>query len=414
MKFPAAEIDGRQYSHQSVVKESNLKQVFDLILEHEGISRIEISKRTGLTRATVSMLVDELATKGLVNLLGHGNSSSAGRKPIMLEINKTRFELISLSLKRDIYICALYDLKGNEIGSFREALVYNKGCGKKIYASITSHFPKLDKKKILAVCACMPARIDSIKKTINLSALKVPKTCDIPAELKSMFPDIPLLAGNQTSAIAYAEYKCVHNGNVDEMIYFNIDEGVAAGILLNGRIFTGEIGHMTIEPGGKLCSCGKRGCVEGLVSKPGLLAQFGHLIKLNRACALHILCGGLTANINYSRIKEAMEKNDHATIRTAERIAEKIAFCISNVICMFNPREIVIGGGIEDLGDTFLKMIIKKVEIPETSSEKFVQNIPIRFTGCAKNAETFGLFRYYLDKFFKISGETENDIYVWN
>ncbi|MDR3337065.1 MAG: ROK family transcriptional regulator [Treponema sp.] len=415
MKFITTNDDKKQYSHQSIVKESNCKQIFDLIFENEGISRIEISKKTGLSRATVSMLVDELAEAGLINILGEGDSASSGRKPIMLEINKDRVQIITLSMMQSTFRYTLCDLKGGEIDTFLQSVVYKKGCAKKIWNDIQDKSPHLDAEKLQAVCVAIPAKINNAEKIINFSSvLDIQKNCDLLAELKTIQPKLPLLVGNTSSAYAYAEYKYVYNGKIDDMIFFCIGAGVGAGILMNGRVFNGEIGHMTIDPEGPLCSCGKRGCVESLVSKTVLLREFEMIVRKNRDSHLYKLCDGDGTRIHYGNIRVALENKDPRTIEVAGRLAGKIAYCISNVICMFNPEEIVIGCGIEELGQTFLDMIIQKVEIPGSNGVGSVKNMHIRYSRIESNAEAKGLFRYFLDKLFTVVTETENMIYLWN
>jgi predicted NBD/HSP70 family sugar kinase len=414
MNFISASGNRKQYSHQSIVKEANSKQIFELIFENEGISRIEISKRTGLSRATVSMLVDEMVEAGFINILGEGDSNSSGRKPIMLEINKNQVQIITLALRRENFKYTLFDLKGGEIDTFIQKVIYKKGYAKKIWKDIQDKSPHLDTKKLTAVCASIPAKINNSEKTINLSVLDIQKNCDLLAELKAMQPKIPLIVGNLSSAYAYAEYKYVYNGKIDDMIYFNISEGVGAGILMNGRVFTGEIGHMTIDPAGPFCTCGKRGCVESLVSETVLLREFETIVGKNKDSRLYKLCDGNAANIHYRKIRVALESRDPKTVDVADRLAGRIAYCISNVICMFDPEKIVIGGGIEELGQVFLDMIIQKVEIPGSNGIGSVKNMHIGYSLAGSGAEARGLFRYFLDKFFTIVTGTENMIYLWN
>jgi predicted NBD/HSP70 family sugar kinase len=406
--------DEKQFSHQHIVKEANIKQVFDLIFENEGISRIEISKRTGLSRATVSLLVDELAKAGLVNILGAGDSNSSGRKPIMLEINKDGSQIIAVSMGKEFYNYILYDLKGNEIDVFSRKITYKKGCAGKIWKAILEGSPHLKPEKLLAVCVSLPVKINNAEKTINLSILDIQDGCDLLSELKEIRPELPLVVGNQSSAFAYAEYKYRYNGNIEDMIYFNIGEGVGAGILMNGRVFTGEIGHMTIDANGPLCTCGKRGCVESLVSKAVVLRKFGILAEANKGSLLYDLCKGSAKNINYAYICQALEDGDPRATALAKQLAGKIAFCISNVICMFNPAKIIIGGGIENLGGIFLDMIIEKIEIPGSNGAYIGKDMCIGYTTIGGNAEAKGIYRYFLDKLMTIMTKTENMIYVWN
>jgi predicted NBD/HSP70 family sugar kinase len=407
--------DEKQFSHQLIVKESNIKQVFDLIFDNEGISRIEVSKRAGLSRATVSMLVDELAKAGLVNILGAGDSNSSGRKPIMLEINKDRAQIIVVSMRKFFFNYILYDLKGNEIDVFSRKIIYKKGCAGKIWKNILEGSPHLKPEKLLAVCVSVPAKINNAEKTINLSILDIQDGCDLLTELKGIRSELPLLVGNQSSAFAYAEYKYRYNGKIEDMIYFNIEEGVGAGILLNGRVFTGEIGHMTIDSNGPLCSCGKRGCVESMISKTVLLREFGMLVEEDKRGLLHTLCKGEAKSIHYGYICKALEGGDPRAVMLAEHLAGKIAFCISNVICMFNPEEIIIGGGnVEALGRIFLDMIIQKIEIPGSKGVCAGNDMHIGYTLTSRNAEAKGMYRYFLDNLMTIMTETENTIYVWN
>jgi predicted NBD/HSP70 family sugar kinase len=180
------------------------------------------------------------------------------------------------------------------------------------------------------------------------------------------------------------------------MIYFNIDDGVGAGIMINGRLFTGEIGHMSIDPKGSLCVCGKRGCLENLIGKDAIIREFT----------------ARTGEVNYRLIREALEQGDPRVLAAARDIAEKIALGISNVICMFDPEKIVIGGNILDLGKTFLNMALAGIKIPGSSGKCLDASGQIAGSGIKSDAENLGVLRFFLDRIFTISVETENTIYL--
>jgi predicted NBD/HSP70 family sugar kinase len=389
MKITALENREKQLRHQSIIKESNLKRIFDLIFENEDISRIEISRRMNMSRSAVSVLVDELVYSGLVRMSGERDSTSSGRKPVGLEINAGRFRLIVISLKKESFRSALLDLRGNEIESFSGNIRYNKGFGTLIRKAILDSFRKVSGKKLIALCASIPARIDISRKTVDLSILNVQDSCDMLEELKAIIPKVPLLAANMSSAYVYAEYKCGVSGK-DDIIYFYIDEGVAAGIIINGRVFTGEIGHMSIDANGPLCSCGKRGCLENEVNRASIIREFG--------------------GRSYKSVRKALEEGDPEALRIAGEIARKIGFGISNVICMFNPGKIVLGGGIEELGPVFLQMILRNVRFPGTTGNDSI----ISYSGLGQYADTAGIFRYFMDNIFSISTEIDNRFYGWN
>jgi predicted NBD/HSP70 family sugar kinase len=409
---PLLESKSKQVRHQSIIKESNIKRVFTLVLENESISRSEISKEMNLSRSTVSLLVDELEKIGLIRLIGERESDSLGRRPIGLEVNGDSFQVISLGIRKKNFVYKLYDLKGNELDALTQKVVYKKGFGEKIRKTINAQSHRLDAGKLLAVCVSIPAKIVN-DNSLSLSILNVHGGCDLFTELKSMWPDIPLVAGNQSSAYVYAEYK-VMGGNIDDMLYFNIGEGVAAGIVANDRVFTGEIGHMSIDPNGPHCSCGKRGCLENVIGDMAILQEFRDLAEKDRKGLLYSLCKGEPSKLDYHLIRQALDGGDPGTVKTARDIAGKIAFGISNVICMFDPRKIVLGGGVEGLGEYFLNLIIQKIEIPGNGGAFADKAGYISGTVLSRNADLKGMFYYFIDRIFSITLETENKIHYWN
>jgi predicted NBD/HSP70 family sugar kinase len=410
MKFINLENNVKSRRHQSIIKESNIKQIFDLVFENEGISRIEISRAANLSRSTVSILMDELLGAGIIKMTGERKSDLSGRKPIGLEINGSRAQIITLALKKDGFNYRLYDISGKPLDDFSGKIVYRKGCATRIRNQISSRSPSLEGSKLLAVCVSIPARINKNEKTINLSILDTSEKFDLLAELKGMCPEVPLTVVNQSSACAYAEYKYVYGGKTGDMIYFNFNDGVGAGIMVNGRLFTGEIGHMSIDPEGPLCGCGKKGCLENAVSKAAILKEFTAAAEKDSGGFLYKRRG--SRSISYNLIREALEQGDAWVCKTAETIAGKIALGISNVICMFNPEKIIIGGSIVELGKPFLTMVLRKIEIPGIDGRRPEDNSHIVPAGLGGDAELLGVLRFFLDRIFTISDETENSIHL--
>ena len=392
MKFTFKENDSIR--HQKVIKEGNVKQIYSLILTNEGISRAAIAEKTGLSRSTVSFLVDELVQAGIVSVLGAENSGYCGRKPIMLKINPDISQIAAISLKRKSFSYALFGLGCNEIEGFSEEIVYRKGCGKKIWGSIVRKSPGLRQNTLLAVCVSIPAQINNADQSIYLSMLDIADNCNLFAELKSMQPDIPLVVGNRASAYTYAEYKYACGEEVRDMIFVSLHEGINAGILLNERVFSAEIGHMSINSKGHFCECGKRGCLELYVSRDAILKRFNA--------------------VNYAAVKKQLEEGGRDAVKTARSIAGEVALGIDNMICMFSPRRIVFGGGIEELGPVFLKMVVNSIKIPDLKGSNTENRIQINYSRLGSRADTRGIVRYFLDQIFTIAIEMENTIYIWN
>ena len=391
--------------HQSIIKEGNIKQLFNLILVNEGISRIALSKKTGLNRSTVTFLIGELVKAGIVEIMGEGDSSSLGRKPIMLRINPGIAQVVAVSLKKKTFTYTLFDLGCNELESFSEDISYKKGCGAKIWESITGRSSHLRPDLLLAICVSIPAQVDNASRSVFLSAIDIKNDCDLVDELKSMRPDIPLMVGNNSSAYVYAEYKYTYAEEIEKMIFFDMSGGVSAGILHNGSVFTAEIGHMSIYPDGLFCECGRRGCLEMYVGREAILRRFKTADEKGKK-------GVKPAN--YAAIRKIIEKGDNHVLKTARVIAAEVALGINNVICMFYPKSIKIGGGIEELGEVFLKMVVERINIPGSGGINSENNIQVDFSRLGYNADLKGLSRYFIDRILTITTETENTLHILN
>jgi predicted NBD/HSP70 family sugar kinase len=389
-KLTAPDYREKQLRHQSVIKESNIKSIFDLIYENEGISRSEISRRMNMSRSAVSVLVDELVNSGLVCMSGTGTSAASGRKPIRLEINRGYFQIITVSLRKETFRAALWDLGGNEVESLTRKAAYKRGFGNVMRKTIVNKFRQFNEKKLIALCVSIPAKINIADKSVELFILNIQKGCDMLGELKAVMPGVPLVVGNRSSAHVYAEHKYNPAARDGDIIYFFIDEGVAAGIIFNGKVFTGEIGHMSIDANGPLCSCGKQGCLENMVSRASIEREFGGL--------------------SYEAIRKALDAGGPVAVKTAGELARKIGFGISNVVCMFSPKRIILGGGIEELGPVFLEMILKNVRFPGGDGSQS----PIAYSALGRDSDSGGILSYFMDNIFSITTEIENTIYGWN
>jgi glucokinase len=141
---------------------------------------------------------------------------------------------------------------------------------------------------------------------------------------------------------------------VQNMAYLSIGTGIAAGVILNGRLhrghngMAGEIGHMTIEPDGHLCNCGLRGCLETIVAGPAIVRQMGMAdpqTKIQNAGDVYL---------------EAAQDNPAAR-RVVQRVSQHLSQAIQWLIMTYDVEKIVIGGGVTRSGDAFLAPILRNL-----------------------------------------------------
>lgn len=392
-------------TNQQLIKETNQKRIFSLIYHNNDISRAKLAQKTGLSPTTVSALVDDLIDSGLVFTKGAGKKATSGRKPIMLEVNSDRYQIACITWRKTAFQYTLYDLKCNEIESMTVPINHNGDYAGAIHHIIENESQKMERDKLLSLCISVPAIIDYKTKKIISTVLDLCANYDFATEIKKRFPNTPIMIGNESAFFAYGEKEYSSTIPVDNLVYININDGVGAGIVYNGEVFkgsygtAGEFGHMSIDMNGPQCSCGNKGCIERLINYQAIIARVQQEIKDGGYSVVKGYCDGNLDSINFKMICKALEEDDALVSEIIDDIAKKLAFGINNVISIFNPEEVVIGGGMEKLGDKFLKAVRKKTKV--TGFRKLVSDVLIRYTRLTGNAESKGAAKYYIDNIFR-------------
>lgn len=141
---------------------------------------------------------------------------------------------------------------------------------------------------------------------------------------------------------------------VDSLAYVSLGTGLAAGVILNGRLhrghngLAGEIGHMIVEPEGALCNCGLRGCLETIVAGPAIVRQM-----LAAEPNMHIQHAG--------DVYEAAVQGNPNAKKVVKRVSQHLSQAIQWLIMTYDVEKIVLGGGVTQSGDAFLAPILQEL-----------------------------------------------------
>ena len=158
---------------------------------------------------------------------------------------------------------------------------------------------------------------------------------------------LPVISENDANAGAYAEFVCGAGAGTRHMIYLTLGTGLGSGLVLNGSLFTGasgyggELGHTVIDPDGRPCRCGNRGCLEMYASAAGIV----HTAEEKG------MKGPLTADMVY----EAAVLGDAVAQEVFTETGRYLGIACANLINFLNPEMIVIGGGVMASGDLLLE-----------------------------------------------------------
>ena len=165
---------------------------------------------------------------------------------------------------------------------------------------------------------------------------------------------IPVIIENDANAAALGEQWRGAGSGIKSMIFLTLGTGVGGGIILGGRIWhgadgmAGEVGHMTISPDGRPCGCGNTGCLEMYASSRGIVMTFGEIWSQQDAAA------PLPTGITSEQVYQAARSGDHIAVRAMQDMGRSLGIGIANLINIFNPEMVVIGGGVRDAWDLFI------------------------------------------------------------
>lgn len=411
MKLTRVKNEEKQAANQQLIKESNLTLIFNLINQHEPVSRAELAHMTKLSPTTVSSLTEELIHNNIIIETGVGTTYTSGRKPILLEVNPDGGYVVSVEMVEDGFNCFVYNLKCKEIDGTRLNVNDYSMIGDKIIEQTYSLLEKnkINEEKLFGICIGIPGSIDyENNRVITSTVIPIDESNDFYYRIKERFSDIPVLIANESSFSAYAEKEFGVPGNINNLIFIDINIGIGAGIILDGKIFNGsfgqagEIGHISVDINGPKCKCGNNGCLEVIASVPAILQKVVFAVMSGRDTVIKDIVGNDINKISMDVVKQAIDQQDEMVMEVIDDIARKLSYGINNVINLFNPEVIVIGGEVVKLGDLLLEKIRQNLAL--IGLKLNTSKLDIRYSNIAKNTAILGGARYLLDNIFKNMG----------
>ncbi len=172
---------------------------------------------------------------------------------------------------------------------------------------------------------------------------------------------------NDANAAALAEYAAGAGKGYHSLVAVTIGTGVGGGIVLDGKIWEGfngagaEIGHIVTVPGGRLCTCGNRGCLETYCSATALINDTKEAMLHNPDSKLWEICGH-TDNVTGKSAYDAAEMGDEVAKNVIKKFVKYLSIGVANIITLLQPEVVCIGGGMSAEGETLIAPLDKLVK----------------------------------------------------
>lgn len=179
---------------------------------------------------------------------------------------------------------------------------------------------------------------------------------------------IPAYLGNDANLAALGEWRFGVEKKVANLIYITVSTGIGGGIIADSKLYTGacgaagEIGHMTIDVNGPRCNCGNIGCWETLASGTALAREAVKRITEGAWTSIIELVGGDVSKVDAKIVGLAAKQGDELAQELVSRLGYYFGVGLANLVNIFNPELILVGGGVAKIGDLLLQPAIKIVK----------------------------------------------------
>jgi glucokinase len=207
---------------------------------------------------------------------------------------------------------------------------------------------------------------------------------------------------NDANAAALGEFHFGAARGVRNFIYITLSTGIGGGIFIDGKIYSGaigaagEVGHMTIDDDGPICNCGNRGCWETLASGTALAREAKQRIGEGVMTSILEYVQGDVEKVTAQIVQSAAEKGDSLAKELIAQTGYYVGVGLANLINIFNPELIVIGGGLSNIGDKLLKPAFKVAR--ERAYKESFRAVRFVSAGLGRNSGVLGAAAFALQE----------------
>jgi predicted NBD/HSP70 family sugar kinase len=342
MLYPEGMLSGPV--RHGTMRERNLAVLLGEVAAHQPATRAKLAEITGFTKTTVSNLISVLAGAGLVREGGLVHEGAPGRPGTAVSIDGDGAAGLGLEINVDYLAACVLDL-GRRVRYRHVVAADNRGWApEKVIAALArladeAVFSAVEQGLTVAGCVvAVPGVLDQaagrLLQAPNLGWADAP----VAALLRDRLPELrlPVDHDNEANLAALGELWFGAGHALGDFLHVSGEIGIGAGIVVNGQVFrgahgfAGELGHVVVEPDGRPCACGDRGCLEQVAGQEAILRATG------------------LASI--AELVDLLETGDQAALDAVDQAGKALGMALSSAVKLLDPHTVVLGGIFSPLG----------------------------------------------------------------
>ena len=338
----------------------NQQLVLRTIYDRNPISRADVARATGLTRTTVSDVVEQLLGAGLAEEIGLGRSTG-GKAPILLRVPDEARSLVGIEVGDTHLTGAIVNLRG-EIRRRVEVPLDGRD-GEMALARLDGLIEELVQPTgapILGIGIGTPGLIDTTNGTVRWAVNLDWRDLPLGARLRERW-QLPVHVANDSHAAALGEYTFGGHSPRESMVVVKVGRGIGAGIVIEGQLYAGEgsgageIGHSAIADNYRPCRCGSVGCLETLASTRAVVQRARELAPHAPDSVLHALAK--SEPIGFDELVTAFSDGDDLAREVLMDSARHLGRSIGSLIGTLSIRHVVLVGEMTRFGEPWLTAV---------------------------------------------------------
>ena len=334
-------------ARQRTVRQHNLALVLGQVASGGPLSRARIAAATGLTKATVSSLVDELVHAGLLTELGPEARGVVGRPGSDLELNRSRYAGLGLEVNVDYVAVCVADLSGEArhlriLAGDNRRHSPNQVLARVVRIARTAMSAAAEAGlEVVGLAIALPGLVETgeLRVAPNLGWEEVPVISYLASRVEAGL--LPIMVDNEANLAALGELWFGGHGELRSFVHISGEIGVGAGIVIDRELFhgvqgfAGEIGHVTVQADGPRCRCGARGCLEQVAGQEAILRAAG----LDTEAGTRGGRGGSVAAL-LSRARAGEPR----VIEAIDSAGRALGVAVAAAVNLVAPEAVVLGG----------------------------------------------------------------------
>ena len=345
--------------NQEDLRNYNLSVTLDTLLRaQKPMSRADLAKETGLTKATLSLLASMLIESGVVQEGEPVVSATYGRPSTPLEIRGGSIAGIGLQINTDGYGCLALDLNGDTLGREWVSEDMTGTDPYEIFAKLDAMAFPLESRlkrrgcKVVGAGLALPGIVTDDMwllvarnlgwENVNLTRFNVVRRLDVVAGNEAKMAAIAQIPGYATERASFLNVV----DRTDSFIYLSTDIGIGGAVVRDGEVvmgshgFAGEIGHLSVAMDGPLCSCGRHGCLEAFAGRRALVEAAGIAED-----------GDATSSEAIDMFLQRWRAGDSDVAKVVDQAADALVSAIASAVNLVDVDTVLLGGLWTHFGD---------------------------------------------------------------